>query len=1030
MFLWYNNHNDYYFLLFYIGENFMEREYIAFISYRHLDLDRAVAERLHRLLENYKIPRGLRKSKKDKSLGIVFRDKDELPLSSDLTQDIYHALDHAQYLIVVCTPETPKSKWVRSEIKYFLKNHDRNRIITVLAAGTPEESIPEEITTVYEADGETVAKYIEPLCAYLVAPTKQQVLRNLKEEFIRLVAAMIGCPYDALRQRQRKYRQKRRLLITSLASVIAISFIVMLTIKNQQIQEQLNQTQLSESRALALLSESNLNSGDRVSALKNAVAALPSEEEDRPYVAQAKTALANALYVYDGIQYRYLSKLEETGLLWELGISPSGKYAIMDVGGEIKCYNIQNGQHLWSYFPEEIQVTESFYFLEEENAVLCDSCGDKARLFAIETGDVLFTYNFENAGEIMDVSHEEDQFVVKEFLNRKAYLYFCNLKDGSMICTEISDMNDNVLDCEGTYSGDKSEFAVIFNSNFGNGQEVRVAFFNTKDGALERYSTILYCEEDFRAEESEILALEDNTYVIAFTYPYDYNIMHISESGSVLAQGYVPASTESRRYWSLNGALKMVEDSLVLIYENWIVCIDPYAMSVIREDYVDDSLKFQMLSSNGSLFYTEENVLYEYKISSVEEITLVEEVGYDDYIEITFQQEETSVFAVTSTAPVHIQFYQKMGGDIWNKENELPFTISNNYQYLTGLHCDGMIEVEGTKVLLRDADGNGNNIQFVYDIEEGRRVDTSEALFSNKTVFTSDGNALLDGTKIYTLSDDKYTDFEGASKLSKEMVLATVAENDILPGKPVLTAAYDQGTLHYWKDGKDHKEVEIDHLPDNEEDITLYSGANGLILIHFSGSDEAYVFDTSLHKLHELKNMDIENVVMGRSHPIVAIYNSEDEIELYDFSSGVVHEAFVLGPSHDFAYGLFWSADSKLICFNDVNSATVIDVDSGETVSQFEYFIEGSAYYSAYDYLCVQEDEKEEYLYMWNSTGTSEGIMIDLADWSIVHKIPNMLGYLRASDTLLIFNDNYTKVYTQKVYTLEELISLAENILE
>jgi len=86
----------------------MERNYTAFISYRHLPLDTAVAARLHRLIEHYRVPKDLRKGGQ-KHLGLVFRDRDELPLSSDLTQDIYDALDHSDYLIVICTPDTPQS---------------------------------------------------------------------------------------------------------------------------------------------------------------------------------------------------------------------------------------------------------------------------------------------------------------------------------------------------------------------------------------------------------------------------------------------------------------------------------------------------------------------------------------------------------------------------------------------------------------------------------------------------------------------------------------------------------------------------------------------------------------------------------------------------------------------------------------------------------------------------------------------------------------------------------------------------------
>ena len=140
----------------------MDREYIAFISYRHLPLDKEVATQVHRLIERYQIPKELRKNG-EKHLGLVFRDQDELPLSNDLTQDIYTALDHSQFLIVVCTPDTPKSLWVQREIQYFIQKHGRNRVLTVLAAGTTAESVPEAITAVYAPDQKTVIKQMQKM---------------------------------------------------------------------------------------------------------------------------------------------------------------------------------------------------------------------------------------------------------------------------------------------------------------------------------------------------------------------------------------------------------------------------------------------------------------------------------------------------------------------------------------------------------------------------------------------------------------------------------------------------------------------------------------------------------------------------------------------------------------------------------------------------------------------------------------------------------------------------------------------------
>ena len=253
----------------------MSRQYAAFISYRHRPLDIAVAERIHKSIERFKIPRDLRLEEK-KNPGsvftswegqplegnlLVFRDREELPLSNDLTADIFEALDHTKCLIVICTPDTPKSLWVRREISYFIEKHGRNRIVTVLAAGTPEESIPKEITTVYAEDGITVLEEYEPLVAYLTADSRKQVLKNLDKELLRLCAAVLGCPYDSLRQRHKRRKMRQTKLAMSAAFLIALSFIGMLINRNLEIEAQRRSVQLRESELLAADAEEALLTG-------------------------------------------------------------------------------------------------------------------------------------------------------------------------------------------------------------------------------------------------------------------------------------------------------------------------------------------------------------------------------------------------------------------------------------------------------------------------------------------------------------------------------------------------------------------------------------------------------------------------------------------------------------------------------------------------------------------------------------------------------------------------------------------------
>ena len=163
------------------------QSYIAFISYRHQPEDQAVARKLHRLIEHFHVPKELRRDG-SKRLGRVFRDEDELPLSTDLGESIHYALGHSEYLIAICTPEYQKSRWCMEELNAFIASHGRDHVLAVLAAGTPEESFPPQLLTDTDADGNIRA--VEPLAANIAAPTNAKRMKRLKTEHLRLAAAM------------------------------------------------------------------------------------------------------------------------------------------------------------------------------------------------------------------------------------------------------------------------------------------------------------------------------------------------------------------------------------------------------------------------------------------------------------------------------------------------------------------------------------------------------------------------------------------------------------------------------------------------------------------------------------------------------------------------------------------------------------------------------------------------------------------------------------------------------------------------
>ena len=426
----------------------MAREYAAFISYRHRPLDIAVAIKVHKCIERFKIPGDLRREEK-KNPGsvcknwngappeklVVFRDRDELPLSNDLTSDIFEALDNAKCLIVICTPDTPKSLWVRREISHFIEKHGRKRIITVLAAGTPEESIPKEITTRYAEDGVTVLEEYEPLVAYLVDDNEKKVLKNLDKEKIRVCAAILGCPYDSLKQRHKRRRMQQALIASAAAFVLALSFIGMLVNRNLEIQAQKREVeaqklevekqkrmvQLRESELLADDARAALESGNTRDAIEKAVAALPKAgEEDRPYYAPAEAVLMEAMDVMGGAEDHVLlseTVLEQMTPISHLDLSGDGSLAVtIDDYGVVHCFDTITGEEKWVEIVtmQDTAASTSYVRISADESCLVCQCGDALEGRDLQTGELLWSYEMRYAAE--------GYFIYDDIRNRIAVL--------------------------------------------------------------------------------------------------------------------------------------------------------------------------------------------------------------------------------------------------------------------------------------------------------------------------------------------------------------------------------------------------------------------------------------------------------------------------------------------------------------------------------------------------------------------------------------------------------------------------------
>lgn len=298
--------------------------YDAFISYRHTEPDSYVAQTLHKCLESFKLPRSLVRQREEElrrqimaseekdtagresgngeerilhdtsemkiRIHRVFRDREELPLVSNLADPITEALEQSEFLIVICSPRLNESMWCRKEIETFIQMHDREHVLAVLVEGEPETSFPEELLYREEEelqpDGSVAYKKVpvEPLAADVRGRTHREIRKKVRSELLRLAAPMFDCNYDDLRQRHKEQKMRKTILTSVSVSAVCLLIGLVSTIMALKIQHQSQQIQYQ--------SEQIEKSAQQIYEQSEVIAAQNVEVSKRMAEAQAREALS------------------------------------------------------------------------------------------------------------------------------------------------------------------------------------------------------------------------------------------------------------------------------------------------------------------------------------------------------------------------------------------------------------------------------------------------------------------------------------------------------------------------------------------------------------------------------------------------------------------------------------------------------------------------------------------------------------------------------------------------------------------
>ncbi|WP_024865671.1 TIR domain-containing protein [Butyrivibrio sp. FCS014] len=406
-------------------------KYDAFVSYRHLERDKFVAKGIHRALETSRIPRKIQKETGKKRINRVFRDQEELQVGSELGSNIEQALSESEHLVVICTPETKDSYWVMKEIDTFIAMHGRENILAVLADGEPSEAFPPQLLVDDEGNP------VEPLAADVRGDSKREISKKIKSESLRLVAAILGCDYDDLKQRRKERIVRRSMAIVAGVAALSTAFAVYNAYNLHRITENYQKMQIKESKVLAEKSIDALEAGDRQTAGLLAMEGLPVNGKDRPLVSDCIYALEKATDSYDSGEELVYDKILRHDL-------PLSDFRVNDDESRLVSFDVDNGVYWWDLSsgkrilkrnPEVIEDSKnSVYAVGENNGHMVVVSGRYLTAFD-EEGNVVYDVNFED--KECDDAYIDDMskyaVVVRGAYDDDGQLEIYDLSDGSFV---------------------------------------------------------------------------------------------------------------------------------------------------------------------------------------------------------------------------------------------------------------------------------------------------------------------------------------------------------------------------------------------------------------------------------------------------------------------------------------------------------------------------------------------------------------------------------------------------------------------
>ena len=583
--------------------------YDAFISYRHMMPDRAVAERIQRKLEGYRLPKEVAKKIGRNRLDRVFRDEAELSVSDDLSETITEALENSDYLIVIASPKYLESPWCMKEVETFIKIKDRKHILVALADGEPENAFPKVLTfeEIIKTDenGNEIKETIthEPLAADCRAEKTSERNKKVDLAVIRLIASIFSLNFDDLKQRQKEAEigRRRRTAIITIAILLAIVaqalyFLGKISKQNIEIKEK-------NEAALAASANTLFSEGKRMDAVYTARSILP-DKYNKNINNEAYVALVNALEIYTkSDSFVIKDDIQFDQAITYIRFSESGRYAaVNDVNSKMLIIDTDTGEQVADKEYQDISI----YCFDGDKGILYNNQmpGESKieyRYFDFKTFEEKavriyedgFLYSIPKSGGVALVT-DEKFYVISEGEVKYAMDYTQSLTEFGL---EIPSRE--------VYFSDDGKYAIMF-FNYSSSSKcsvvLRVSLLN---GKVEHLATM-----DTNVSNCAIRGNKMVTFSFAYddAYYYELNVMNIN-SGKI---------SKYKQIEDYAGAILMNNDTIMLAVKDQLKFYD-LELNLISTKAMQDDLIYATVTKNG-LFYTSD-ISGEYYLSDGKEFT-------------------------------------------------------------------------------------------------------------------------------------------------------------------------------------------------------------------------------------------------------------------------------------------------------------------------------------------------------------------------------------------------------------------------